>query len=383
MANDLLERARDLRTMIDRNAEKAEAAGTAIADETVAAMRDAGLYGAMTPRDVGGAELSIGECLDLFAELAYADGSTGWCLMAGASAVSYFGAWTPDSFAEKAFADGVPIVAGQFAPNGTAVPVDGGYEVTGDYSFGSGIAQADWVGYGSFTAPDEGDAQFVLGVVPVDEVEIKGNWDVMGLRSTWSLDYHVESTVPENRTFEFFAPTRHRGGPMYDLGVLCLTEVGHAGWAIGVVRRALNELTTLARTRKRMTGATTLAEDPRFQYELGVMESRFRAAEAWTRDVFDRCERSVADGGPRDDWAITQCKQATAFLTQEGTKIIEQAYNNAGTAALRDGPLQRCFRDIHAGSQHAMVSPAHTYEFANTLLASAPDDTLTAEIDAG
>ena len=381
MSTDLLERARDLRTTIDRNAEKAESAGTAIADETIEALKEAGLYGAMIPRDAGGSELSIGECLDVFAELAYADGSTGWCLMAGTSAAAYFASYCPDSFVGDAFADGVPIVAGQFAPNGTSVPVEGGYQVTGDYSFGSGIAHADWVGYGSFTAPEEGDAQFVLGVVPADEVEIRGNWDVMGLRSTWSLDYHVDSTVPEDRTFEFFAPTRHRGGPMYDLGVLCLTEVGHAGWALGVVRRALDEMTSLARTRKRMTGATTLGEDPRFQYDLGVMESRFRAAEAWVRDVFARCEASVADGGPRDDWAITEAKQATAFLTQEGCRVIEDAYNNAGTAALRDGPLQRCFRDIHAGTQHAMVSPAHTLEFATTLLASAPDQPLDGRPD--
>ena len=125
-----------------------------------------------------------------------------------------------------------------------------------------------------------------------------------------------------------------------------------------------------------MTGATVLAEDPRVQYELGVMESRCRSAERWVRDAFDRCERSVADGGPRDDLAITEVKQATTFLTQEGTRVIERAYNNAGTEALRDGPLQRCFRDIHAGSQHAMVSPAHTYEVANAVLADAADSPL-------
>ncbi len=379
MTNELLDRARDLRTMIDTNAQKAEASGTTIADETVAAMMDAGLYGAMIPKAAGGAELSIGKCLDLFAELSYADGSTGWCLMANTSAAAFFGSYCPDSFVDEAFGSGTPIFAGQFAPNGTAVPVEGGYEITGDYSFGSGIDRADWVGCGSFTAPPEGeDAQFVLAVVPVDEAEVKGNWDVLGLRSTWSLDYRIDSTVPAERTFDFFAPTRYRGGPIYDLGVLCLTEIGHAGWALGVVRRALNEVTTLAKTRKRMTGATTLADDPRFQYELGVMESRFRAAAVWVRAAFDRCERSVVDGGTRDDRAITEAKQATAFLTQEGTKIIERAYNNAGTVALRDGALQRCFRDIHAGSQHAMVSPAQTYEFANAMLADALDETLDA-----
>ncbi len=382
MPTDLLARARDLRTTLDANAVKAEAAGTAITDETVAAMQDAGLYGAMIPEAAGGAELPIGDCLDLFAEVSYADGSTGWCLMANTSAAAYFAAYCPDSFVDEAFGgDRTPIVAGQFAPNGTAILKGDSYEIAGDYSFGSGIAHADWVGCGTFTVPDEGeDAQFVLAVVPVEEAEIKGNWDVMGLRSTWSLDYHIDSTVPADRTFEFFAPPRKRGGPMYDLGVIALTEIGHAGWAIGVVRRALNEVTSLARGHQRMTGRSKLGEDPRFQYELGVLESRFRAAETWVRAAFDRCERSVAGGGPRDEQAILEARQATAFITQEGTQIIEAVYNNAGTAALRDGPLQRCFRDIHAGSQHAMVSPMQTYDFVTDLLASAPDTGLDAAI---
>jgi alkylation response protein AidB-like acyl-CoA dehydrogenase len=375
MSTDLLEAARDLRATLDAHAAKAEAAGTAITDETVAAMQEAGLYGAMIPEAAGGSELSIAELLDLFAEVGYADGSTGWCLMANTSAAAYFASYCPDSFIDEAFGGPrTPIVAGQFAPNGTAVPVDGGFDITGDYSFGSGIAHADWVGCGSFTDPPEGEnAEFTLAVVPIDEAEVMGNWDVLGLRSTWSLDYHIESTVPVERTFEFFAPTRHRGGPMYDLGVICLTEIGHAGWALGVVRRMLDEVTTLATGHKRMTGSSTLGEDPRFQYELGVLESRFRAGEAWLRDSFARCEASVADGGPRDEKAITEAKQATTFITQEGTKVIESAYNLAGTAALRDGPLQRCFRDIHAGSQHAMVSPMQTYEFANRLIADAVD----------
>jgi alkylation response protein AidB-like acyl-CoA dehydrogenase len=381
MAHDLLSRARDLRRQLDANGAKAEAANSAISDESVALMQEAGLYGAMIPEAAGGSELSISELLDLFAEVSYADGSTGWCLMANTAAASYFAAWCPDSFVDEAFGgDRTPIVAGQFAPNGTAVPVDGGYEIAGDFSFGSGIAHADWVGTGSFTVPPEGeDAEYRLALVPVDEAQVKGNWDVLGLRSTWSLDYRVDSTVPADRTFEFFAPTRYRGGPMYDLGVICLTEVGHAGWAFGVVRRALEEVTTLARGHQRMTGKSTLGDDPRFQYELGVLESRFRAAETWTRAAFERCERSAIDGAP-DEKAILEARQATAFVTQEGTRIIEALYNNAGTAALRDGPIQRCFRDIHAGSQHAMVSPMQTYDFVGDVLASAAEDPLDVEL---
>ena len=81
-------------------------------------------------------------------------------------------------------------------------------------------------------------------MVPKDEATVTGNWDVLGLRATASYDYTIDSTVPLDRTFSFGGFTRHRGGPMYDLGVLCLTEVGHAGWVLGVLRRAVDAATS-------------------------------------------------------------------------------------------------------------------------------------------
>ena len=135
----------------------------------------------------------------------------------------------PRSFVQQAFGDGPsPLVAGQFAPNGVAVPDGDTYAITGSYNFGSGIEHADWVGCGSFTAPTDGTpADYMFAVVPKEEANITGNWDVLGLRATASYDYSIDSTVPADRTFSFGGHTRHRGGPMYDLGVLCLTEVGH------------------------------------------------------------------------------------------------------------------------------------------------------------
>jgi hypothetical protein len=57
---------------------------------------------------------------------------------------------------------------------------------------------------------------------------------------------------------------------------------------------------------------------------------------------------------------------------------VRQAYLLAGTTALRDGPLQRCFRDIHAGSQHFFASPASTLAYASDLMAATPDSALQA-----
>ncbi len=368
---ELLDAARDLAPVLDAEGSRAEAENLPMTDKAVEACHAAGLYGTMIPRDVGGAEYCIADSLDVFSELARADGSTGWVVMAASSAACYFGSYCPEEFTDVMFSgQRVPIVAGQFAPNGIAVPsADGGaYQINGDYSFGSGINNAEWVGCGSFTQPPDGaDADYIFAVVPKGEVAVTGNWDVLGLRSTASYDYTIDSVVPAERTFSFGGFTRHRGGPMYDLGVLCLTEVGHAGWCMGVMRRAIDEAAALA-GRRRMTGSSELSDDPRFQYDLAMAESVLRSGEGWIRDAFERAEQRVLAGKPADPVIEGEARQATTFLHQQGIRALQALYLHIGTAALRDSPFQRCYRDLHAGSQHAMVSPRHTFEFAERML---------------
>lgn len=363
-----MDSARDLFDLVSANAERT--APAPVPTETIDALVEADLHAISSPREVGGQELSLVDQMDVFAEISHADGSAGWVLLANAVTIAFFGAWTPDEFADHLFADGIPLAAGQFAPNGIAVPTEGGYRITGDYQFGSGIDHSTWVGAGTITQEAEGvDARMLFALMPIDEVELQGNWDVLGLQSTDSQDYAVRDVfVPEGATFDFFAPVRHRGGPVFDLGVMCLTAVGHAGFALGVTRRVLDELVAVARTKHRMGAAVPLRDSERFTYEVGLLESRLRAAEAWARQTVIDVEASVADGGEPDLGAITACKQATVFLTQEGADIARRAYLLAGTSALRDGPLQRGFRDLHAGSQHFFAGDAATLEFGRDLL---------------
>ena len=205
---ELLDAARDLRTVLDAEGAKAEAEGTPMTDEAVKLCREAGFYDTLIPKDVGGAELTFNESLDVFTELARADGSIGWVVMAGSTAACYFGSWSPASFSDVMFADGVPLVAGQFAPNGHRRSRPRRIPHHCSYSFGSGLQHAEWAGCGSFSAPAEGDPDFLLAVVPVEEADIIGNWNVMGLRSTASYDYTIDSIVPEDRTLSFFGFTK-------------------------------------------------------------------------------------------------------------------------------------------------------------------------------
>jgi indole-3-acetate monooxygenase len=341
----------------------------------------AGLNGLVVPTAVGGSDLPLAEVIETWAELARADGSIGWCAFASDSALAYFGAYLPDAGVDEVFAGvngpaTLPIMAGQFAPNGTGTPTGAGWSVHGDFRFGSGMLHADWAGAGFFTAPEDGgDPAYLMGCFPALLIEPRGNWDVLGLRSTCSIDYGVRGVeIPAERTFDFFAPTVHRGSAKHHLGVIPLTAAGHAAWAIGVSRRMLDELAAVATGTTRMGAPSSLAESEHFCIEFARLESRQRAARAWALESAARAEDECATlGGPPSALTADLLRQACVHANREAVEIARVAYGLAGTAALRDGPLQRCFRDLHAGAQHYFASDLPSVDLARTLLVNGAD----------
>lgn len=337
---------------------------------------EAGLSGLVVPIDVGGADLPLVEVVEIWAELSRADASIGWCAFASDSALAYFGAYLPDDGAAEIFGGvdrtaTLPVMAGQFAPNGTGTPTAAGWSVDGDYRFGSGMPHADWAGAGFFTAPTDGsDPAYLMGCFPARLIEPRGNWDVLGLRSTCSIDYGVRGVeIPASRAFDFFAPTVHRGSAKHHLGVIPLTAAGHAAWAIGVSRRMLDELAVVAGATTRMGAPSSLAESEHFCIEFARLESRQRAARAWALEMAAAAETECSTlSGPPTARTADLLRQACVHANREAVEIARVAYGLAGTAALRDGPLQRCFRDLHAGAQHYFASDLPSVDVARTLL---------------
>ncbi|MFZ4518193.1 MAG: acyl-CoA dehydrogenase family protein [Microthrixaceae bacterium] len=339
------------------------------------AIEAAGLYGLTVPEEVGGHDLPLVEVVRIWAELARADGSVGWCAFASDTALAYFGAYLPDDgiarVMDAAPAGHLPLVAGQFAPNGTAVAEGTDWVVDGEYRFGSGLLLADLAGAGFFATPaDGGDAAYLMGCFPAKEIEAHGGWDVLGLRATQSIDYGVHDVrVPADQAFDFFAPTVHRGSAKHLLGVIPLTAAGHAAWALGVCRRMLDEFIAVAAGTTRMGAASSLAESDHVLISLARLESRHRAGWAWTLDACARAEAECAASGEFITPATANLlRQACVHVNRESVEIARELYSLAGTQALRDGPMQRCFRDLHAGTQHYFASDAASVDFARTLL---------------
>lgn len=369
-----LETARGLFAQLDSIGAAAQP-GSSFDPTAMGLIEEAGLCGLAVPSAAGGVDLPLAEAVEVWSELSRADGSIGWCAFAVDSALAYLAAYLPDAGLEILLRDrapgSLPIVAGQFAPNGTAVADGEDWVLDGEYQFGSGITLAEFAGAGFFAQPaDGGDPAYLMGCFEVDRIEPKGNWDVLGLRSTMSIDYGVHGVrVPAVCTFDFFAPTVHRGSAKHYLGVLPLTAAGHSGWALGVARRMLDELLEVAATKSRMGAASSMAESEYFLINLARLESRWRSARSWVLEVCQEAEAECAASGEFVSVPTANTlRQACVHVNRESVEIAREAYTLAGTSALRDGALQRCFRDLQAGGQHYFASDAPSVEWGRTLL---------------
>lgn len=378
-ASSLVERARALRPLIERDAAQAEA-DTTTTKAVVDALADAELFWILVPRELGGAEASIVDALGVFEELAYADGSTGWSAMANATSSAFAAIYTGDEAAKTMFGpNGRGIHAGMFGPVGIARATDDGFAVTGKYQFGSGCGHATWFAAGTQEvdadgAPLNDDAGLpALRIVFLrpDQVVVRGNWNVLGLAGTGSYDYTVDDEfVEEEFSFPLLTATPRRGGPMYNIGLFGIVASGHAGFALGVGARALDEILAIARTKQRMGQFSPVADEQLFQHDYAMHDAAMRAARAYVVEVFGRAEAEAVGGGVPSFVLQQRMRQATTYATRVAADAARFAYTWAGTGALRGGVLQRCFRDIHAGTQHIYVDNNTLTAYTQVMLGS-------------
>jgi alkylation response protein AidB-like acyl-CoA dehydrogenase len=376
--NEIVDRARAIAPVIEAEADAAEVA-TTTTEAAVRAMADAELFWAMVPTELGGLEVDVSTALAVFEALAYADGSTGWSAMANITSSCFAAIYTGADAAAAMFTDGEKAVhAGMLGPVGTARRVDGGYRVTGRYQFGSGCAHASFIGAGTIEVDDDGTARTTdsglramrVVLIPRAEIDFRGNWDVLGLSATGSYDYVVDDVfVPESYTYPLLENVQQRGGPAFRVGLFSITASGHAGFALGVGRRALDEIAALASTRVRMAGFATIGTEQLFQYELAQHDCAMRAARAF---VYEAVADADAEARAQDvPGPILQprVRAAATYATRVATDAARFAYHWAGSAGLRPGVVQRCLRDLLAGSQHIYVDNNTLTGYAAALVA--------------
>jgi hypothetical protein len=150
---------------------------------------------------------------------------------------------------------------------------------------------------------------------------------------------------------------------MYGVGMAGMSALAHTGFFLGIGRRVLDELVDVVRTTR-----SSLAESESFLEGYGMAEAQYRAARALVFESWRAVEERVAASRPIERSHITAVHLAMHQMAWASTQAAEYAYKAGGGVSLREGPLQRAFRDVLAGRQHVRVSAAVLRSCARDLL---------------
>jgi indole-3-acetate monooxygenase len=376
--------ARSMRELVLAEAGPSEALRTTTAP-IVDAMWDSGLMHHMNPAEAGGSEPSFRDMIETWIEMAWQDGSFGWIGIANLPSSAAAAAYLPAAGFDEVFArhDNRVTIGGQFFPNGQGVRVDGGYRLTGAWNFGSGTGHSQYVAAGFLPLVD-GEIQWVAegvpdlrtAILPRDEVTFTDGWHVQGLKGTGSYDYNVQDVfVPEERTFELFTRQPFRGGsPTFRMGLMPITAAGHASWALGVAKSMLDDVEELAASKVRMGDMATLANRTSFQRGLAHHVAMWRAARLLVLQAFEDVETAVAAGDALTPTMRADMRVAAVYATDACREVAQWAHLAAGTTAIREGSrLERAFRDLYTGTQHAFIGEKVAVDAAQVWLGLVED----------
>lgn len=361
-----IEAATSLRAITAEQAPLSEANRT-LTQVQVDSLWASGLMTWANPAEAGGAEPSFAELIETWIELAWQDGSLGWIGIANLPSAAAAAAYLPDEGFAEVF-DGPShhtTIGGQFFPNGLGELVDGGYSISGAWNFGSGTGHAEYVAAGFMPTSDgelligdDGIPPLLVAIIPADEITFTDGWHVQGLKGTGSYDYEVaDRFVPTSRTFELFTRSPLRGAsPAFSMGLMPITAAGHAAWALGVAKSALDDVAELAVNKVRMGDEASIAHRLTFQRGLSHHQAMWRAARLLVTTTFAEAEAHVASGQELTTELRADMRVAATYATEASRVVTEWAHLQAGTAAIREGSrLERAFRDMYTGTQHVFI----------------------------
>lgn len=375
---DHLLRARDVARVVEAEATAIEEQSS-ITQPVYEALVESRLFWMLVPRDLNGEGLSLVQSFEVIEELSRADGSTGWAFMANSLSTSLAAGFLPEDGARDLFAAAVPaITAGMILPTGRGLRVEGGYVVTGNYQFASGSTHASWIGAGFVVHDDEGPLQSPDGqpvvrtaFVPREEAEFRGNWNVWGLVGTGSYDYGLTDVfIPEKHVFDTFSTTPVRAEPVYRFGLLGIGVGGHAPVALGIARRALDEIVKIATTKSRVGYPTVIADSHLFKLEFAKTEALYRAARAYVYEVHREAEDWVDAGNELTALHSARLRQSITWVQEVAATVTGFAHRWGGSQSFRNpSALGRATRDAAVATQHLLVDPMSMVDAAAAIMA--------------
>jgi 3-hydroxy-9,10-secoandrosta-1,3,5(10)-triene-9,17-dione monooxygenase len=345
-----------------------------VPDATIADLHATGLFRMLQPKRVGGSEAPYRALVELGAIVARGCGSTAWVLTNLASHHWMLGMWPKQAQDEIWGGDGPDVLIGSAlaAPSGRAQKAPGGWRLKGRWPFSSGIDPSLW---NIFSALVEEAGKVVgsrLFVVPAKDYTVIDNWHAAGLAGTGSKDVAIsECFVPDHMSL---AATEIAGGPspgstvnpgaLYRLPTFSIFSFILTGVTLGIAQGAIEDFSASMRARAGTYSGKRVADLATLQLRLAEASALADAAEQVMLSACDEATRLTEAGGEIPDETRARWRRDGAYTTQMCVRAVDLLFAAAGGNAIYLAhPLQRAWRDIHAGAAHFLLS----WDMAGTL----------------
>jgi indole-3-acetate monooxygenase len=353
-----------------RDTDRTRAIPASVIDE----LRRAGLFRMLIPRDYDGSEADPVAFFDVVEAASYADGSVGWVIMIGGGYAALAGL-LPRQSAAEIFGNPSTINVGAFRPDGSAVEVDGGYRVSGQWSLASGSNHANWFVAGCVVLRNGQPMKAPNGIpvvrevfVPASDVRIIDTWESTGLRGTASHDYRLDDVfVPSSRTLWFQEPPVCNGS-LYRLPPIALFATLISAVPLGIARHAIDAFVERARTKAPALATLVVADRAVAQATVGRAHALISGGRAYVRGALEHLWSRVDAGHAPTIEDRAALWTAATHAAHHALDAVQLLYGAAGAeAAYARSPLDRCLRDARTAVQH-IVLQQNNYEYAGRLL---------------
>ncbi|MCV7170001.1 hydroxylase [Mycobacterium manitobense] len=373
MTERVIDRVMELADQFKEQAVEAEKLGQ-LSEATVKNMKAAGSIRLLQPAEYAGFEVHPREFAETVMATAALDPAAGW--VNGVVGVHpYQLAYADPRVAQEVWATDVDTwIASPYAPQGVAKPVDDGYLFNGRWQFSSGTDACDWIILGAMVGDADGKPvmppQILHMILPRSDYEIvDDSWDVVGLRGTGSKDVIVrDAFVPAYRTMDGLkvmdGTAQIEAGmtkTLYKMPWSTMFPLGISAATIGICEGALAAHLDYQRERVGANG-TAIKDDPYVMFAIGDAAADIEASRQALLANVDRVYDMV-DAGKEVSFADRAAvRRSQVKAVWRAVAAVDQIFSRSGGNALRmDKPLQRYWRDAHAGVAHAIHVPGTIY----------------------
>lgn len=382
---DVLDRIRDLAPLIRERAPEAEK-DRRLPDASVKELKETGVVRLLQPKRYGGFEADPRLFYECLLTVAASCGSTGW--VTGVVGVHPWQiALFPDKVQSEVWGEDPDTwVSSSYMPGGRMTVTEGGFTLNGRWSFSSGCDHCQWVILGAILDHGDGTPPEMWNVlIPRSDYRIEDVWHTMGLSGTGSNDIVIEDLlVPDHRAinlvkmFSWESPGLEvNTSPLYRLPFATMFSNAITGAIIGMAEGILAE--SLEYTKVRVSKSWGKAtEDPYTVSALGRAASEVDACRTHLLRNIGEMYEAAGRGEPVTVEMRSRARRDQVQGTQRAIAAIDEIFDRSGAGTIMlTNPIQRLWRDAHAGRHHTVNSIDRSlHSYGMTVMGFSPTDVM-------